>query len=71
MCDCVKEVDAMLRDKNAVLVTTLFGDPKVVIQTVKLEPRKRGSLPYMLASYCPFCGEAYAKAGGITTAEAA
>jgi len=50
------------------LVTTLFGEPKCVIHTMKVDDKKRGKPPSMLASFCPFCGERY---GAAKTAEAA
>lgn len=60
MCDCISTVNEQLREQNAMLVFTLFGKPnRVVIATDKVDSKKRGRAPSMLASFCPFCGEAY------------
>ena len=70
MCDCNDKVNALLAEQNARLVTTLgFGGTpcRPIIQTEKLDPKKRGRSPAMLATVCPFCGEKYA----ATTAKAA
>lgn len=60
MCNCINTTNALLKEHNGQLVCTLFGEPsRVVIETIKLDPKKRGKSPAMLASYCPFCGEEY------------
>jgi hypothetical protein len=60
MCDCISEINAQMGEQhNAVLVTTLFGEQKAVINTEKRDSRKRGKTPVMIASFCPFCGEKY------------
>lgn len=58
-CDCNDTVNAQLAIHNAHLVTTLFGVQKAVIQTAKMDSKKRGQPPAMIASHCPFCGVAY------------
>lgn len=64
-CDCINHVNGLLSEQNTQLVATIFGEPrKVVVETVKIDSKKRGRPPAMLASYCPFCGEEYAKAEG-------
>lgn len=61
MCDCISSVNQDLAQHNSMLVCTLFGKPnRVIISTCKVEEKKRGKLPSMLASFCPFCGEDYA-----------
>lgn len=57
-CKCVRKVNKILLEKNARLVTTLLTG-KVACVVEKADDTKRGKLPYMLASYCPFCGKAY------------
>lgn len=59
-CDCIDDINTRIGEShNAILVTTLFGTPKAVIGTVKLDGKKRGKTPHMLATFCPFCGERY------------
>ncbi len=67
-CNCIADINADIGPKhNAILVTTLFGEPRAVIGTEKVDSRKRGKPPVMLASFCPFCGLKY----GQRVAEAA
>lgn len=64
-CACISDVNNKLAEHNAGLVTTLFAAPKrVVIGTNKVDSKKRGKPPYMLATFCPFCGEKYVKNDG-------
>jgi len=66
MCDCIQKTNEMLREHNARLVSTMFRNPDVVIVTTeKIDSKKRGKPPIMLASNCPFCGENYAKPGEL------
>jgi hypothetical protein len=59
-CDCIKQINEQIgAEHNAILVTTLFGTMKAVIDTEKLDSKKRGKPPVMLATYCPFCGTKY------------
>lgn len=59
-CECISKINGEIGpSRNAVLVTTLFGEQKAVIGTVKLDSTKRGKPPVMLATFCPFCGGAY------------
>lgn len=60
-CGCVAKVNARLVEHNTRLVTTLFGPPRVLIDTCKLRDGIRGKPKPVLASYCPFCGVAYPK----------
>lgn len=60
MCDCIQTMNARLRDEhNGVLITTLFGNPRAVIGTEKLDSKRRGKPPVAIASFCPFCGDRY------------
>ena len=60
MCDCIKEMNDLLKDRNGVLVTTLFGTSKCCLW-VDREKTGRGTKkpPAVIASYCPMCGEKY------------
>jgi hypothetical protein len=70
MCGCRGKVDEKLAYKNAKIAsgfTASFEDgptrgmrlapPMILLE--KADKNKRGSLPALLASYCPFCGEEY------------
>lgn len=66
MCSCRKRIDAVLRPKNARLAFGFcFNDNVMSVSPalIMLEKRekKRGALPTLLATFCPFCGEAYKK----------
>ena len=62
MCGCISDVDNKLREYNSALVTTLFANPeRVVIQTGKVNEKRRGKPMAVVATYCPFCGERYAQ----------
>lgn len=63
-CDCISDCNNKLAEHNACLVTTLFAKPeRVAMETVKIDAKKRGKPPYMVAMFCPFCGERYAPRG--------
>jgi len=67
MCTCVKDIDAGLLKDEQQLPTTLFRDPPRVAvglsrkDTGGFETRSRKN-KYILANYCPFCGEKYTEA---------
>jgi hypothetical protein len=62
MCGCISDVDNRLREHNTSLVTTLFSQPdRVAVETDKIDSKKRGKAMRVIASYCPFCGEKYAR----------
>ncbi len=58
-CACIQAMNARLAEQNGRLVTTLFGTPRVVIGSEKIDSKKRGRPPAAIASFCPFCGTAY------------
>ncbi len=66
-CDCVTMANKALGDKNAEIEQrtginftsgTMYAS-QPIISTAKLDSKKRGLLPILLASYCPFCGKKY------------
>ena len=59
MCDCIEIVDGRLAEHNATLLLPLFGKQRVFIPLTKKEGTKRGKLPFLQATFCPFCGEEY------------
>lgn len=62
MCNCIERVDEMLKEKNACLVATIsLGNypSRVGLMIEKYDPKKRGRLPSMVATFCPFCGAKY------------
>ncbi len=62
MCDCVKNMDAHLKDHNAQLAfgfqTTKSMNlvSRLLVGTEKIDKTKRKPLPHVMASFCPFCG---------------
>jgi hypothetical protein len=61
MCECIKRVDSDLaeRDVNAAIETNIFGAPMALVRLYKVDEKKRGKVPLLQASFCPFCGEKY------------
>lgn len=72
MCSCRERVDAKLTERNARIAFGFcasnedgptrgmsLSPPMIVLE--KLDKKKRGSLPTLIASYCPFCGKEYAR----------
>ena len=58
-CTCINDMNARLADHNGCLVTTIFGVPKAVIGSEKVDSKKRGKPPVAIATFCPFCGVRY------------
>ncbi len=65
-CDCITKIDGELKSKNLEIsgVAFLFPDMRTVpyincqwIDKTKATKGKKNSPPYMLASFCPFCGQ--------------
>lgn len=57
-------VEQLKRERNTDLYiaqtinfTTGVEDERLVIATVKVDPKKRGKAIPIFATYCPFCGE--------------
>jgi hypothetical protein len=57
-CSCIGEIDETLKPYGHALVTTMFGEPKVCIETYR-ERKGAKKPPKVLASFCPFCGAKY------------
>ena len=65
MCNCAETANKALVEKNAVLVQGFsFADGgmkvlPILIAIEKLDRTKRGRLPSLVATFCPFCGKKY------------
>lgn len=65
MCECRKIIDDKLKPMNGRLAFGFsFGSEGMelsppMIQTEKIDKRKRKKPPIILATYCPFCGDCY------------
>jgi len=58
-CGCISRLNKRLVEHNAIVMTNLIGRPRTVVTLDKLDTKKRGRLPILQASYCPFCGQEY------------
>lgn len=64
MCDCIETANRHLADFNTRIELPLWtasGARTPFVQTMKIDEKKRGKPKMIFASYCPFCGERYAK----------
>lgn len=65
MCECIRLINEQLEERNTHISRKIAykdGELKVlgaVIETYKIDSKKRGKPFTLLASYCPFCGEKY------------
>lgn len=70
MCGCRQQVNEKLIERNAKIAagfTASFNDgptrgmglspPMILLE--KADKKKRGELPTLIATFCPFCGEKY------------
>ena len=77
MCKCRSMIDEKLAAHNAKIAvgfcagdddgpTRSFGLSPPMIELEKADKKKRGALPILVATFCPFCGDKYrpAKAEG-------
>lgn len=70
MCECRAKMDEKLKAHNgrialAILLPAEGSDAlrsRILVQTEKLDTKKRNAVPAVIASYCPFCGEHVADA---------
>lgn len=58
-CNCITEVNAKLAEHNAEIVVTFYPFVRPVIDTQKVDSKKRGKPPLAVATFCPFCGVRY------------
>lgn len=66
-CGCRKDVNEKLASSNAKIgMGLLFGfesatmreaPPMIVLE--KVDDKKRGKIPHLVATFCPFCGVRY------------
>lgn len=61
MCNCITEVNAKLAESNGELAITFWPMVRPLLETMKLDTRKRVKPPLVVATFCPFCGEKYAE----------
>jgi hypothetical protein len=65
MCDCAKKMNDKLAEDNARLAFGFYlSDSGMkltppMISVEKIDPKKRGKVPSIIANYCPFCGNRY------------
>ncbi len=62
-CNCVEEVNQRIKDKNVRIGVglTLIENKRlsvvVLVAAEKIDKKKRGRVPSLIATYCPFCGK--------------
>jgi hypothetical protein len=62
MCECVKTMNALLKDRNARIVTStritksMNVEERICIQVETISGKKK-KLPTVVAVHCPFCGQ--------------
>jgi hypothetical protein len=61
MCDCIETMNANLAEHNVMIVHNLIGPPEATISVIKRDAKKRDKIPYLMATYCPFCGVKYVR----------
>ena len=71
MCECRERINEKLAERNAKISVGFCFDNqdgpsrKMIlappsIELEKVDKKKRGALPILSASFCPFCGQPYA-----------
>lgn len=63
MCNCITQMPDQLRKFNLALDLPLMVNggqsQRMIIATRKINSQKRGKVPLLFATHCPFCGEEY------------
>lgn len=65
-CTCLSTMDAMLAERNTRLIHSVslgvdghLGFTRPILETEKIEPRKKGRHARVVPTFCPFCGVRY------------
>jgi len=70
MCDCIAILDAQLANDGQCLNATLSSPQRAVIDVVRIDKgiseNRAGRTKSLLATHCPWCGEAYTPRGNAT-----
>jgi hypothetical protein len=62
---CLSEMDALLADRNTRMIHSISlgvdgpGFTRPVLETEKIDPRKKGRHARVVPTFCPFCGVRY------------
>lgn len=66
MCDCIETIDAKLAPDHHLNCTMAFRAGELPLPIINLIRRdtwkpetRRGRVSFIVASFCPFCGERY------------
>jgi len=59
MCECITKINTSLESHNCRVSLPWIGLQRPFVELIKIDEKKRGKVPYMQATYCPFCGEKY------------
>lgn len=68
-CRCIADTDVFLAKHNAAIETNMFGTPMTLVRLYKIDEKKRGRIPLLQASFCPFCGVKYERETAQSEAE--
>lgn len=58
-CDCLEGINEKLAEHNTEVVITWYPIVRPLIETAKIDSKKRGKPMLVAASFCPFCGVEY------------
>ena len=62
MCKCIEQMDRALETRNVRIATGLeirngVGIVRIRIGLEKIDKKKNKPIPFVMPSFCPFCGE--------------